>query len=101
MDMQEVSKFVLNNLMFIVAGLGVLMIIMYVVILNLYLDLRRMKKRYKKMMTGVESGNLERMLIGHIDEVHRVVEKNTELEVENQKMGNLLQQALREAMANA
>ena len=94
MDMQEVSKFVLNNLMFIVAGLGVLMIIMYVVILNLYLDLRRMKKRYKKMMTGVESGNLERMLIGHIDEVHRVVEKNTELEVENQKMGNLLQQAL-------
>ena len=35
MDMQEVSKFVLNNLMFIVAGLGVLMIIMYVVILNL------------------------------------------------------------------
>lgn len=94
MDMQEVSKFVLNNLIFIVAGLGMLVIIMYVVILNLYLDLRRMKKRYKKMMTGVESGNLERMLIGHIDEVHRVVEKNTELEVENQKMGNLLQQAL-------
>lgn len=94
MDIQEISKFVLNNLMFIVAGLGGLVIIMYMVILNLYMDVRRMKKRYKKMMTGVESGNLERMLIGHIDEVKRVMEKNTELELENQKLDNLLQQAL-------
>ena len=94
MDIQEISKFVLNNLMFIVAGLGILVIIMYMVILNLYMDVRRMKKRYKKMMTGVESGNLERMLIGHIDEVKRVMEKNTELEMENQKLDNLLQQAL-------
>lgn len=94
MDIQEISKFVLNNLMFIVAGLGVLVIIMYMVIINLYLEMRRMKKRYKKMMTGVDSGNLERMLIGHIDEVQRVVEKSTELEIENQKLEGLLQQAL-------
>ena len=94
MDIQEISKFVLNNLMFIVAGLGLLVVIMYMMILNLYMDVRRMKKRYKKMMSGVESGNLERMLIGHIDEVQRVKEKNTELELENQKLDNLLQQAL-------
>ena len=94
MDIQEISKFVLNNLMFIVAALGILVIIMYIMILNLFLSLRHMKKRYKKMMTGVESGNLERMLIGHIDEVKRVKEQNTALEVENQKLDNLLQQAL-------
>ena len=46
------------------------------------------------MMTGVESGNLERMLIGHIDEVQRVKEQNTALEVENQKLSDLLQRAL-------
>jgi len=94
MDIQVISQFVLNNLMFIVAGMGILMVIMYAFILNLYMDLRRMKKRYKKMMTGVESGNLERMLIGHIDEVQRVKEQSTALEVENQKISNLLQQAL-------
>ncbi|MBE6103006.1 MAG: DUF4446 family protein [Selenomonas ruminantium] len=94
MDIQVISQFVLNNLMFIVAGMGILMVIMYAFILNLYMDLRRMKKRYKKMMTGVESGNLERMLIGHIDEVQRVKEQNTALEVENQKISDLLQQAL-------
>ena len=94
MDIQVISQFVLNNLMFIVAGMGILMLIMYVFILNLYMDVRRMKKRYKKMMTGVESGNLERMLIGHIDEVQRVKEQNTALEVENKKISDLLQQAL-------
>ena len=94
MDIQVISQFVLNNLMFIVAGMGILMVIMYAFILNLYMDVRRMKKRYKKMMTGVESGNLERMLIGHIDEVQRVIEQNTALEVENKKISDLLQQAL-------
>ena len=94
MDIQVISQFVLNNLMFIVAGMGILMVIMYAFILNLYMDVRRMKKRYKKMMTGVESGNLERMLIGHIDEVQRVKEQNTALEVENKKISDLLQQAL-------
>ena len=94
MDIKELSQMVLNNLMFIVAGLGVLVVIMYMLILNLYLELRRMKKRYKKMMTGVDSGNLERMLIGHIDEVKRVKEQNDALEVENQKLDGLLQQAL-------
>ena len=94
MDIQVISEFVLNNLMFIVAGMGILMVIMYAFILNLYMDVRRMKKRYKKMMTGVESGNLERMLIGHIDEVQRVKEQNTALEVENKKISDLLQQAL-------
>ena len=89
MDIQVISQFVLNNLMFIVAGMGILMVIMYAFILNLYMDVRRMKKRYKKMMTGVESGNLERMLIGHIDEVQRVKEQNTALEVRKLRTSGL------------
>jgi len=94
MDVKELSQLVLNNLAYIVATLGLLVIIMYVVIINLYMNLRYLKKRYKKMMTGVESGNLERMLIGHIDEVKRVAEKNTELEAECSRMDELLQRSL-------
>ena len=40
MDIQVISNFVLNNLMFIVGGLGILVILMYIIILNLFLDLR-------------------------------------------------------------
>ncbi|MDD6119534.1 MAG: DUF4446 family protein [Selenomonadaceae bacterium] len=94
MDVQEVSKFVLNNMMYIVGILGVLVIIMYGIIINLAMNLNYLKKRYRKMMTGVDGANLERMLIGHIDEVKAVVAKNQELEAENKRLDAWLQTAI-------
>lgn len=94
MDVQEVSKFVLNNMMNIVGILGVLVIIMYGIIINLAMNLNYLKKRYRKMMTGVDGANLERMLIGHIDEVKSVVAKNQELEAENKRLDAWLQTAI-------
>ncbi|MCI7330715.1 MAG: DUF4446 family protein [Selenomonadaceae bacterium] len=94
MDVQEVSKFVLNNMMYIVGILGVLVIIMYGIIINLAMNLNYLKKRYRKMMTGVDGANLERMLIGHIDEVKAVVAKNQELEAENRRLDEWLQTAI-------
>lgn len=94
MDVQEVSKFVLNNMMYIVGILGVLVIIMYGIIINLAMNLNYLKKRYRKMMTGVDGANLERMLIGHIDEVKSVVAKNQELEAENKRLDAWLQTAI-------
>ena len=94
LDIQQVSKFVMNNLMYITAGLGVLVIIMYGIIINLAMNLNYLKKRYRKMMTGVDGANLERMLIGHIDEVKSVVAKNQELEAENKRLDAWLQTAI-------
>ncbi|MCI6751798.1 MAG: DUF4446 family protein [Selenomonas bovis] len=94
MDIQQVSKFVMNNLMYITAGLGVLVIIMYGIIINLWMNLSYLKKRYRKMMTGVDGANLERLLIGHIDEVKQVVEENRRIDAENQRISALLQKAL-------
>ena len=84
----------MNNLMYITAGLGVLVIIMYGIIINLAMNLNYLKKRYRKMMTGVDGANLERMLIGHIDEVKSVVAKNQELEAENKRLDAWLQTAI-------
>ena len=94
LDIQQVSKFVMNNLMYITAGLGVLVIIMYGIIINLWMNLSYLKKRYRKMMTGVDGANLERMLIGHIDEVKQVVEENGRIDAENQRISALLQRAI-------
>ena len=80
--------------MIIVGVLGVLVIVMYAIILNLYLNLRYLKKRYRKMMTGVDNGNLERMLIGHIDEVRRVQQENAEIRAEAERQDTLLKQAI-------
>ena len=63
MDNKMIMDFMMTNMFYIVGGLGVLMIIMYIIIINLYLNLSYLKKRYRKMMTGVDGANLERMLI--------------------------------------
>ena len=86
--------FMMTNMFYIVGGLGVLMIIMYIIIINLYLNLSYLKKRYRKMMTGVDGANLERMLIGHIDETKTVVEENARIRADNKRIDALLQKAI-------
>ena len=94
LDIQQVSAFVMNNLMYLTGGLGVLVIVMYAIIINLWMNVSYMKKRYRKMMTGVDGQNLERMLIGHIEETQHVVEEQKRIDAENKAIQDLLQKAL-------
>ena len=84
----------MNNLMYITAGLGVLVIIMYGIIINLWMNLSYLKKRYRKMMTGADGANLERMLIGHLNEIQAVSDENAAIKRENERLDNLLQLAI-------
>jgi len=90
MDNAAIVNFMTTNMFYIVGILGILVIIMYVIIINLFMNLTYMKKRYKKMMTGVDGGNMERMLMGHIDEVKAVVEEKEE----NKRIDTLLKKSL-------
>ena len=94
MDNKMLMDMLMTNLTYIVGGLGVLVIIMYVIIINLYMNLSYLKKRYRKMMAGADGANLERMLIGHIDETKAVVEENARIKAENKQLAALLQKAL-------
>ena len=82
------------NMPFIVIGLGVIVLIMLGIMINQAMKLSYMKKRYRKMMAGVDGANLERMLMGHIDEVKKVVEKNEQIDAENRRIDALLQTAI-------
>ena len=94
MDIQQFMKFMADNMPFIVTGMAVIMLIMLIVMINQALKLNYMKKRYRKMMAGVDGANLERLLMGHIDEVKHVVEENQRIDAENQRMDALLQTAV-------
>ena len=94
MDIQQLIKIMMDNMPFIVIGLGVIVLIMLGIMINQALKLNYMKKRYRKMMAGVDGANLERMLMGHIDEVKKVVEKNEQLDAENKRIDALLQTAI-------
>lgn len=94
MDIQQFMKIMMNNMPFIVIGLGVIVLIMLGIMINQAMKLSYMKKRYRKMMAGVDGANLERMLMGHIDEVKKVVEKNEQIDAENRRIDALLQTAI-------
>ena len=94
MDIQQFMKFMTDNMPFIVTGMAVIMLVMLVIMINQALKLNYMKKRYRKMMAGVDGANLERLLMGHIDEVKHVVEENQRIDAENQRMDDLLQTAI-------
>ena len=87
-------KAMMDNMPFIVVGMGVVLLIMLGIMINQGLKLSYMKKRYRKMMAGVDGANIERMLMGHIDEVKKVVEKSEQLDVENKRIDALLQTAV-------
>ena len=75
-------------------GFGVLLIITYAIMINLWLDLSYMKKRYKKMMNGVDGGNLERLINGQADEVGLVVNNQREMKDEIEKINSVLTKAI-------
>ena len=94
MEIQQFMKAMMDNMPFIVVGMGVVLLIMLGIMINQGLKLSYMKKRYRKMMAGVDGANIERMLMGHIDEVKKVVEKSEQLDMENKRIDALLQTAV-------
>ena len=89
-----VMDLIVNNMSYLIGALGVLMIIMYLLVINLYYNLNYMKKRYKKMMTGVDGANLERMMIGCIDSIKAINNENEKLWAETKEIKDLLQRAV-------
>ena len=87
-------KAMMDNMPFIVVGMGLVLLIMLGIMINQGLKLSYMKQRYRKMMAGVDGANIERMLMGHIDEVKKVVEKSEQLDMENKRIDALLQTAV-------
>ena len=94
MEIQQFMKAMMDNMPFIVVGMGLVLLIMLGIMINQGLKLSYMKKRYRKMMAGVDGVNIERMLMGHIDEVKKVVEKSEQLDMENKRIDALLQTAV-------
>ena len=90
----DIMNFIINNLSYMVGILGILVIVMYLLLIHLFYNLNYMKKRYKKMMTGVDGANLERMMIGCIDSTKAVADENAKLWEENKEIKELLSNAL-------
>ncbi len=81
-----ISNFIMQNVSFFILLLTILLMVALVVFININYKLARMNKRYKKLMTGMDGVNIERILMGHIDEVRAMVKRFEELEGENRRI---------------
>ena len=94
MDIRGIVKFMTDNAPFILLAIGIIVFVLLVMVINLTLELSKMRARYKKIMTGVEGTNLEQMLLKQVDDTRRVEDENRKLQDENRRIDELLQTAL-------
>ena len=94
MNTQSMVGLITANEPFIIVTIGVLSFILLVMVIYLNIELSGMKKRYKKMMAGVDGADLERMLLKQIDDTKNVEEVNRKLQDENRRLDELLQTAV-------
>lgn len=94
MNIHAINQFAANNALFITVFFAVLFIIAFILIIRLTLAVNHMKRRYRKMMTGADGENLERMLIGHVNEVKTVIEEHQRLDEEYRRISDLLNMAV-------
>ena len=93
MDSKLLADFLEKNETFLIVFLMLLVIILLVTVIYLMYSVSKMKSRYRQMMTGVEGANLERMLIGHINEMKGVAEESKQIKQENKRLDKILQTA--------
>jgi len=94
MSLKDATAFIVSNPIYFIITFGVLILITYGIMINLWLDLSYMKRRYKKMMKGVEGSDIEHMLNGHVEEVSTVVLEQKEIRGEIDRIDTILTKAI-------
>lgn len=82
MDLSQYTSFITGNLPYILLVLTILIFIALIVFISVNIKMSRLNKRYRKMMAGMDNVNVERLLLGHIEEVRQAVTKVNKLDEE-------------------
>ena len=61
----------LKNLPWVIGGIVLLLILSLAVFIRLNIKMSRLNRKYERMMAGVEHGNLETVLMAHLDDVRQ------------------------------
>ena len=76
------------------AAAGVLILILFGLIINLYMELSTIKMRYKRMMEGSEGESIEQMLASHTSEVNEIADSQKQVERKLEALDDLIKSSL-------
>ena len=95
MEKELLNLLQVNNMPYLLAWLSVVVAFLLLLIIYLLASLHGLKRHYRLMMTGDETGrNFEQMLLGHIEETHAVADENRRLSEEIRRIDALLARAI-------
>lgn len=84
----------LSDPLYLMIGFGIIMLITYVILINLWMELSYLKKRYRKLIYSVEDGNLEQLINDHIDLIDRFSDERKSLQKELDRLDERLAKAI-------
>lgn len=79
--MENILNMINSYGVYIVMGMGVVIIVIFVLLMILLKAVNRLEKRYRKLMRGANNKNLEDLIIGYLDKVDNS-NKNSEMALE-------------------
>jgi len=87
-------NFIAANANFIIGMLCLMVLLLLFMVLMLYMSLSNLKGRFRKMMYGVDGGNLEKMITDRLDELTRLGEETQAINKELRRQDEILKKAV-------
>ncbi len=85
-DLSQYTALITANLPYILLILTALIFLALLVFINISIKMNKLNKRYRRMMTGIDGGNIERLLQVHMEEVRQAVTKVNQLDGEYRRL---------------
>lgn len=76
--MENLIKIINENSAFIIIGLLLIVLLLLIMVLTLMSTIKKLEKKYRKMMRGVNNKNLEDLITSKLDDIDKAIEKSEE-----------------------
>ena len=76
--MESIINIINQYSVFIIMGLSVITFLLFIISIILFSSVKKLEKKYKKMMRGVNNKNLEKALNDNLDNIEKALNKSEE-----------------------
>ena len=76
--MENLINIVNENISFIVLALLAIILLLFIIVISLIRSTKKLEKKYRRLMKGVNNKNLEELIISKIDDVDKALSKANE-----------------------
>ena len=74
--MESIINIIYQYSVFIIMGLSVITLLLFIISIILFSSVKKLEKKYKKMMRGVNNKNLEKALNDNLDNIEKALSRS-------------------------